>query len=139
MRRTRLNIVPPSAKPATPESHMKTVSSNAVSVMTHVNSDAVESNAQVPAMMTMASNIVEAPLIKESRTSRVKWLQEEAKNLAREQVTEFESMMEAVAHMAEDIADGGDAYHVGVREFCRRMSEEMPRNIQTLQAILKKI
>ena len=48
-------------------------------------------------------------------------------------------MMEAVAHMAEDIADGGDAYHVGVREFCRRMSEEMPRNIQTLQAILKKI
>lgn len=68
-----------------------------------------------------------------------KRLQEEAKQLAREQVTDFEAAMVAVARMAEEIADGGDAYHVGVREFCRRMAEEMPRNVTTLQAILKKV
>lgn len=92
----------------------------------------------VPVTVTVASNIVDAPLIKETRTQRVRRLQDEAKQLAREQIAEFEMALKEVARMADEIAEGGDMYHIGAREICRRLAEELPRNLQTLQAIIKK-
>lgn len=74
----------------------------------------------------------------ETRTQRVRRLQEEARSLAREQIGEFELLLDATAKMALEIADGGDVYSIGAREICRRMADELPRTLQTLQVISKK-
>ncbi|OYW81551.1 MAG: hypothetical protein B7Z26_04945 [Asticcacaulis sp. 32-58-5] len=89
--------------------------------------------------VSVTASMAEAYLAKgESRNERVRKLQEEAKRLAREQVLEFEVLLEATAKMALDIADGGDIYSVGSRELCRRLADELPRTLQTLQAITKR-
>lgn len=74
----------------------------------------------------------------ETRTQRVRRLQEEARGLAREQIGEFELLLDATAKMALEIADGGDVYSIGAREICRRLADELPRTLQTLQVISKK-
>lgn len=74
----------------------------------------------------------------ETRTQRVRRLQEEARSLAREQIGEFELLLDATAKMALEIADGGDVYSIGAREICRRLADELPRTLQTLQVISKK-
>jgi hypothetical protein len=71
----------------------------------------------------------------ESTTERVKRLQLEARMLAREQVASLEAALMAVAHQAEEIALGGDAYPVGAREVCRSLIEELHAKAMTLQAI----
>ena len=76
--------------------------------------------------------------LRESRTQRVRRLQDEARALAREQIGEFELLLDATAKMALEIADGGDVYSVGAREICRRLADELPRTLQTLQVITKK-
>ncbi len=89
--------------------------------------------------VSVTASMAEAYLAKgESRNERVRKLQEEAKRLAREQILEFEVLLEATAKMALDIADGGDIYSVGSRELCRRLADELPRTLQTLQAITKR-
>lgn len=137
MRRTRLNIVPPVPK----------VSSSSVArgtMIAEINGHelvSVNSNtlptAQVTVPIVMQNNAVETP-VKENRSQRVRRLQEEARLLAREQIAEFEATLNHVATMAEEIAEGGDMYHIGAREICRRLAEELPRSLQTLQAIIKK-
>jgi hypothetical protein len=99
----------------------------------------VSVNGQTVPSVTVTGSIMEANVAKESRTQRVRRLQEEAKLLAREQIKEFEVALLETARMADEIAEGGDIYPIGVREICRRMAEELPRNHQTLQAIIKKI
>ena len=76
--------------------------------------------------------------VRESRTQRVRRLQEEARALAREQLGEFELLLDATAKMALEIADGGDVYSIGAREICRRIADDLPRTLQTLQVISKK-
>ncbi len=44
----------------------------------------------------------------------------------------------ATAKMALEIADGGEVYSIGAREICRRLADELPRTVQTLQVITKK-
>ncbi|MBW8881196.1 MAG: hypothetical protein JF615_07180 [Asticcacaulis sp.] len=76
--------------------------------------------------------------VRESRTARVRRLQDEARALAREQISEFEVLLDATAKMALEIADGGEVYSIGAREICRRLADELPRTLQTLQVISKK-
>ncbi|NEX93824.1 hypothetical protein [Caulobacter sp. 17J65-9] len=71
----------------------------------------------------------------ETLTARVKRLQAEAKALACEQIGALEQKLIEVAQLAEEIADGGDAYPVGAREIARRLAEEAPQKAQTLHAI----
>lgn len=75
---------------------------------------------------------------RENRTQRVHRLQEEARVLAREQIAELEVLLDATSRMAQEIADGGEAYSVGSREICRRLADELPRTLQTLQIVSKK-
>ncbi|GGZ29114.1 hypothetical protein [Asticcacaulis endophyticus] len=156
MRRTRLNVVPPVSKP-----HGKENGSNGHATNGHMNghSNVIEAGfngdggphngtlATIALDMTsinlpevsVTASMAEAYLAKgESRNERVRKLQEEAKRLAREQILEFEVLLEATAKMALDIADGGDIYSVGSRELCRRLADELPRTLQTLQAITKR-
>ena len=78
------------------------------------------------------------PQVRESRTQRVRRLQEEARLLAREQIAEFEVLLDATAKAALEIADGGEVYPIGAREICRRLADELPRTLQTLQVISRK-
>ena len=82
-------------------------------------------------------NVV-SPAFQESPSNRAKRLMAEARAAAIEHVTSLEGAMEAVASLAADVADGGDAYPVGVRELARQLSDETYSRLQTLNAILSK-
>ena len=71
----------------------------------------------------------------ETRGDRIARLQREARALALDDVQALVRLMAQVAEAASDIADGGDAYPVGVREEALRLSMELPARADTLKAI----
>jgi len=74
----------------------------------------------------------------ETPAERIRRLQREAQTLARQQITALHQSMRDLSLLAEEIAEGGDAYPVGARELARRLSDEVEQKAQTLQAILQK-
>ena len=71
----------------------------------------------------------------ESPADRIRRLQAEARGLAREHIELLCGALNEVARLAGEIADGGDLYPVGSREFGRRLVAEMERHVFTLTAI----
>lgn len=67
--------------------------------------------------------------------ARVKRLQAEARGLAREHVNTLTEALLQVETLAIEIASGGDAYPVGIRDLCRRMAEDCAVRSQTIAAI----
>ncbi|HEX6860507.1 MAG TPA: hypothetical protein VF138_09970 [Caulobacteraceae bacterium] len=72
----------------------------------------------------------------ESLTDRIKRLQDEARGMAREHIKQLEQSMHEVARLAAEVADGGDAYPVGVREMARTLVTDYEARQLSLQAIL---
>jgi hypothetical protein len=85
----------------------------------------VSPSAEIRALMTTP----------ESRSDRIARLQREARALALEDVEALIRLMAQVAESASDIADGGDAYPVGVREAALRLATDLPARADTLKAI----
>ena len=71
----------------------------------------------------------------ETPAQRIRRLQDEAKAVARQQIQEFEAALEEVAGMAAEIAAGGDAYPVGVRQIAEHLAEDLPAKMQTVEAL----
>lgn len=71
----------------------------------------------------------------ETRGDRIVRLQREARALALADVDALVRQMAAVIQAASDVADGGDAYPVGVREAALRLSVDMHARADTLKAI----
>lgn len=94
--------------------------------------------AQAAPLLTVVSPPAVEPVSIETLAERIKRLQIEAKSLAREQVGALEQKLEEAALLAQEIAEGGDAYPIGARELARRIADETPRTIMTLEAILKR-
>ena len=69
---------------------------------------------------------------------RVKRLQMEARALAVEQVEALEKVLMQASAMAQEIADGGDAYPVGARELAGRLASDLPMKAQTLKAVVSR-
>jgi hypothetical protein len=69
-------------------------------------------------------------------SERVRRLQAEAKQLAREHIGVFTASLAQTQHIAEEIALGGEAYPAGVRDIARRLAEESQAKARTLEAIL---
>ena len=69
---------------------------------------------------------------------RMRQLQFEAKALARDQMEALVRDLSTVTTRAAEIAEGGDAYPVGVRELCKRLAEELPRKNQLLQTLARR-
>jgi len=69
---------------------------------------------------------------------RMRQLQFEARALARDQVDALARDLCSIAARAAEIAEGGDAYPVGVRELCTRLAEELPRKNQLLQTLARR-
>jgi hypothetical protein len=125
MRRTRLNVVPPASK------EVALSRTNAAE-----GQDIIAEAISVPALSPTESLLQTSG--RETKTQKVRRLQEEAKQLAKEQIAEFEFLLDATTRMAQEIADGGDVYPIGAREVCRRLAEELPRALQTLKVVAHK-
>ena len=74
----------------------------------------------------------------ETRAERVRRMQANAKALAREQVEAMAEAMLEVARMAEEVATGGDAYPVGVRELSNRIRTELEAQAKSIELLLKR-
>jgi len=85
---------------------------------------------------TASGNIIDTP---ETATQRIRRLQAEAKQLAREQVEAFCDDLVLLAQRAADIAEGGDAYPAGVREMASRLAADLPERAQGLLVISERI
>jgi hypothetical protein len=70
---------------------------------------------------------------------RILRLQEEARVLAREEIQSFENYLLQGARMAQSIAQGGEAYPVGVRSMAEQIAEELPLKVQSLRAIQERL
>ena len=74
----------------------------------------------------------------ESGVERVRRLQHETHVLAQEQVEILARDMEALSLRTNEIAQGGDAYPVGVRELCSRMTDELALQAKSILAIMER-
>ncbi len=74
----------------------------------------------------------------ETRSERVRRMQANARALAREQIEAMAVAMLELAHMADEVADGGDAYPVGVRELSRRVAHELDIHAKSIEALLQR-
>lgn len=132
MRRPKVRAIPPEVIAASPDPVPDVYLADGDEAMNVVP-------VSIPNHMPSVQSLVDATTIaRENRTERVNRLQEEARSLAREQIAELEVLIDATARMAFEISDGGDAYAVGAREICRRLADELPRTLQTLQMVSRK-
>ena len=72
----------------------------------------------------------------ETRAERIKRMQSNAKALAREQIEAMTEAMLEVARMADEVAVGGDAYPVGVREMASRLRADLENQAKSIDALL---
>ena len=70
-----------------------------------------------------------------SAASRVQALQAQARSLAAEHVETFVTDMLALEIVALQIAGGGDAYPIGVRELCGRIASDLEGSAKTITAL----
>lgn len=71
----------------------------------------------------------------ETVAERVRRLQAEARQLAKDHVRALSEAIVGVEQIAAEIAEGGDAYPPGVRDLARRFVEDCESRVQTLEAI----
>jgi hypothetical protein len=88
-----------------------------------------------------ASHLVVVPSANgpESAGLKIKRLQAEAKNLAREHVEMLTAALNEVSRIAAEVADGGDLYPAGARELSRRLAGDAAKQSMTLSAILDRV
>ena len=89
-------------------------------------------------LAVVANNAAPEPeaLANEPLTARIRRLQAEARAMAGEHVKLLEASIIETAKLAEEIAEGGDAYPVGVREMARQMVADCESRLLGLQAIV---
>ena len=87
-----------------------------------------------PSLSVVANNDLN-PTKPETVAERVRKLQAEAKQLAKDHIRALSEAMMQVEQMAAEIAEGGDAYPAGVRDLARRFAEDCELRVQTVEAI----
>jgi hypothetical protein len=85
-----------------------------------------------------SGNVRELGRVVETGVERVRRLQRETHALAQEQVEILARDMEGMALRMGEIAEGGDAYPIGVRELCSRMADELAQQAKVLMAIMER-
>lgn len=76
-----------------------------------------------------------APIAPANLSGRIQGLQAEAKRLAREHIAALAASLAQTHQLADEIAQGGDAYPPGVRDIARRLCEENAARAMTIEAI----
>jgi hypothetical protein len=93
---------------------------------------------QAVAAPDTTGNVHDLGRVVETGVERVRRLQHETHLLAQEQVELLARDMNAMALRTGEIAEGGDAYPVGARELCSRMTDELALQAKTLLAIMER-
>lgn len=92
-----------------------------------------------PSLSVVADNdlktVSPAPARAETVAERVRRLQAEARQLAKDHVGALIAAMVEAEKMAAEIAAGGEAYPAGVRDLARRFAEDAEARVQTLEAL----
>jgi hypothetical protein len=70
---------------------------------------------------------------------RIQQLQAEARALARQHAESLVASLRETQRIADEIARGGDAYPVGVRDLARRLSQDSAGNALTITAIAERV
>jgi hypothetical protein len=92
-----------------------------------------------PSLSVVANNDLDSTQKPETVAERVRRLQAEAKQLAKDHIRALTAAMSEVELMAAEIAEGGDAYPAGVRDLARRFVEDCGARVQTLEAITARV
>lgn len=71
-----------------------------------------------------------------SLSARILQLQAEARKLAGDHVETLRASLLQTQRIADEIAEGGEAYPPGVRDLARRMSEDSASRALTLETIM---
>lgn len=74
----------------------------------------------------------------ETLGERVARLQQEAKTLAREQIESFQGQLRLAAEMGREVANGGDAYPVGIRELASRLSDDLNERARQFEPLIER-
>lgn len=88
-----------------------------------------------PSLSVVADNDLKTSPKTETVAERVRRLQAEAKQLAKDHIRSLSAQIVAVEQMAAEIADGGEAYPPGVRDLAGRLVQDLESRVQTLEAI----
>ncbi|RAK68780.1 hypothetical protein [Phenylobacterium kunshanense] len=86
-------------------------------------------------MTRVLSVVRDATTKPETVAERVRRLQAEARQAARDHVKAFAVAMVDLQQFAAEIADGGEAYAPGIREAARRLAEDLDARVQSVEAI----
>jgi hypothetical protein len=89
-----------------------------------------------PSLSVVADNDLKSSPKTETVAERVRRLQAEAKQLAKDHIRSLSSAIVGVEQMAAEIAEGGEAYPPGVRDLASRLVEDLEARVQTLEAIV---
>lgn len=87
-----------------------------------------------PSLSVVADNDLHTAK-QETVADRVRRLQAEAKQLAKDHVHALSAAIMNAEQIAAEIAEGGDAYPPGIRDLARRFVEDAEMRVQTLEAI----
>lgn len=90
---------------------------------------------QERALSVVATNGVVTARTDNTISQRVRQLQAEARGLAHEHVLALRAALKTVEALSADIAHGGEAYPVGVRDIARRLAEDIGAKAQTLEVL----
>ena len=90
-----------------------------------------------PPLSVVADNSADParPAAPNDLSERIRRLQAEAKSLAREHIHALERALLEVERLSAEIADGGEAYPVGVREIARRLGADCEASGNTIKAL----
>jgi hypothetical protein len=69
---------------------------------------------------------------KQNPAVRARRLMAEARAVAAEQVAALDAAVAQARELAAEIADGGDLYPAGLRDVCRRLSEDLTWKAKTI-------
>ena len=91
-----------------------------------------------PSLSVVADNDLNVKTSPKTETvaERVRRLQAEAKQLAKDHIRSLSAAIVNVEQMAAEIAEGGEAYPPGVRDLASRLVEDLEARVQTLEAIV---
>ena len=70
-----------------------------------------------------------------SLAQRMERLRLDAEAVATEHIDALIAALNEAMTMAEQVANGGEAYNIGVREIARRMHKEIAPNVLSLRAV----
>ena len=71
----------------------------------------------------------------DSLAQRMDRLRNDASAVAGEHIAAFLTVLGQASVLAEQVANGGEAYHIGVREIARRVHKDLAPTVLSLQAI----